>query len=121
MNKVQKDIKALEEHLRLAELGPDAHFFEDVLADNVVLMGPDGEHVAKERVVQAHRSGKGPKFTRVEMRDMKVVDHGSGAAVVTCDGIFEGPQGTTTLRFTRVWVKKRGRWHIVAGSVYGRK
>lgn len=50
----------------------------------------DGEP-AKAKVVAAHRPGAGPKFTKVEMSDFKIVDHGD-AAVVTCKGSYEGPQ-----------------------------
>jgi hypothetical protein len=38
-----------------------------------------------------HVNFRDPKFTRVEMSDMKILDHGT-AAVVTCRGTFEGPQ-----------------------------
>lgn len=80
-------------------------------------MAQDGQPAfAKSQVVDAHQPGKGPKFTRVEMSDMKIVDHGT-AAVVTCQGIYEGPRGTATLKFMPVWLKKSYRWQIVAGSV----
>lgn len=117
MSTVQSEIAALEERLRLAELGPDPKFFEEALADDVVLVSPDGQpSFAKSRVVEAHQPGKGPKFTRVEMSDMKIVDHGT-AAVVTCRGTYEGPHSSVTLGFMRVWLKKDNRWQIVAGFV----
>jgi hypothetical protein len=49
MNSVRQEIEALEERLRPAELGPDRQPF-----------------CAKQKVVEAHRPGKGPKFTRAE-------------------------------------------------------
>lgn len=58
----------------------------------------------------------GAKFTRVEMSDMKIIDHGT-AAVVTCRGIYEGPRASASLKFMRVWLKKNNRWKIVAGSI----
>ena len=106
-----QEIASLEEQLREAELGPDAEFFEQVLHDEALL---DGQQL-KARVVEAHRPGKGPKFTRVEMSDMHIIDHGD-AAVVTCKGTYEGPQGTFTLQFMRVWKKTAGRWQIIAGT-----
>lgn len=107
------EIMALEERLRQAELGPDPTFFEEYLADDVVL---DGQQL-KAKVVEAHRpgSGKGQKFTKVEMSDFKLVEHGP-AVVVTCQGHYEGPQFTGTLKFMRVWLKEDGRWRIIAGS-----
>jgi ketosteroid isomerase-like protein len=117
MSPVQIEIAALEERLRLAELGPDPKVFEEALADDAVLVAQDGQpSFAKSKVVEAHQPGRGGKFTRVEMRDMKIVDHGV-AAVVTCQGTYEGPQFSGTLKFMRVWLKKDNRWQIVAGSI----
>jgi uncharacterized protein (TIGR02246 family) len=117
MSTVQQEIASLEERLRLAELGPDPEFFEEVLADDAVMVSEEGQFAfAKSKVVEAHQPGKSPKFTRVEMSDMHILDHGA-AAVVTCQGLFEAPGTKVALRFMRVWVKKNGRWQIVAGSI----
>ena len=106
------EIRELENRLRLAELGPDPDFFAQVLADDAVL---DGRQ-AKTQVIEAHRPGKGPKFTKVEMSDLQFFDHGA-AVVVTCSGTYTGPQWSGTLKFMRVWFKKDGRWQIIAASV----
>jgi hypothetical protein len=117
MSTIQTEIAALEERLRLAELGPDPKFFEEALADNAVLVSEEGQpSLAKSKVVEAHQTGKGSKFTRVEMKDMKIIDHGT-AAVVTCQGTYEGPQFSATLKFMRVWLKKDNRWQIIAASI----
>ena len=101
----------------MAELGPDPTFFEEVLADDVVLISQNGDPAfAKRKVIAAHQPGKGPKFTRVEMRNMNIIDHGT-AAVVTCEGTFEAPQSIITLKFMRIWLKRNNRWQIVAGFV----
>lgn len=107
------EIRALEERLRLAELGPDPAFFETHLADDAIL---DGQR-AKAKVVAAHQPGGSAKFTKVEMSDFDIIDHGQ-AAVVLCRGAYEGPKGAFSLKFMRVWVKKDSLWQIVAGSVY---
>ena len=118
MTKTKKEIALLEERLRQAELGPDPETFEDLLAPNVVLVDQSGTPaLAKQKVVEAHRAGKGPKFTRVEMSDVQVTEHGS-VAIVTCTGAFEGPQWSGTLKFMRVWLRKNGRWQVVAGSIH---
>jgi hypothetical protein len=117
MSPVQSEIAGLEERLRLAELGPDPGFFEEVLDEELVIAGEDGQaFFAKSKVVEAHRPGRGPKFTRVEMSDMNIVDHGM-AAVVTCKGTYENAQSSVTLKFMRVWLKKNNCWQIIAGSV----
>ena len=118
MTKVKKEIAVLEERLRLAELGPDPETFEDLLAANVVLVDQSGTPaLAKQKVVEAHRAGNGPKFTSVEVTDLQVTEHGS-VAIVTCAAAFKGPQWSGTLKFMRVWQRKNGRWQIVAGSIH---
>jgi len=113
----EAEIRDLEERLRQAELAPDPHFFEAALADDVILVGQDGTPAhAKARVVAAHRPGGGPKFTKVETRDLQIVDQGT-AAVVTCTSIFEAPSGTFPLKMMRVWLKRDGRWQIIVASV----
>jgi hypothetical protein len=116
LSTVETAIAELEERLRLAELGPDPKFFDEALDENVVLIAEDGQLVSKSKVVDAHRPGKAPKFTRVEMSDMKIIDHGT-AAVVTCRGTNEAPQSSVTLKFMRLWIKKNNGWKIVAGSI----
>jgi ketosteroid isomerase-like protein len=107
MSNAKIEIAALEERLRLAELGPFPAVFEELLADDAILVAQDGQPTfAKAQVVAAHQPGAGPKFTRVVTSDLKIVDHGS-VAVVTCNGHYEGPQFTGTLKFMRVWMMKK--------------
>jgi ketosteroid isomerase-like protein len=114
VNAVQPEIADLEERLRLAELGPDPKFFEETMADDIVMIDATGEpDLAKSKVVNAHRPGNGAKFTRVEMTDFVIHDHGS-TAVVTCTGTYESPTSTVTLKFMRTWAKNDDRWQIVA-------
>jgi hypothetical protein len=118
MATAEVEITDLEERLRLAELGPDPQFFEEMLADDAVLVADNGQpSITKARVVEAHQPGKSPKFTRVEMSDTNIFDHGT-AVVVTCKGAYETPHSTITLKFMRVWLKKNGRWGIIAASVF---
>ena len=116
MSSVQEDIIALEERLRAAELGPDPTVFEELLADDAVLVTQDGNSSAKSKVVEAHQPGNGPQFTNVEMSDLQIIDHGA-AAVVTCKGAYTTADASFSMTFMRVWVRKNDRWQIVAGSV----
>jgi translation initiation factor 6 (eIF-6) len=50
-------------------------------------------------------------------KEIAALDQLGTAAVVTCKGKFEGPQFSGTLKFMRVWLKKRDRWRIIAGSI----
>jgi hypothetical protein len=106
------EIIALEERLRQAELGPDPAFFEAMVADEAII---DGQPI-KAKIVAAHRPGGGPKFTKVEVSDFEIADHGT-AAVVTCTGTYDGPQWSGSLKFMRVWLKRNRRWQIIAASI----
>ena len=46
----------------------------------------------------------------------KIVDHGN-AAVVTCEGVYEGPGKSPGLTFMSAWLKKDGRWQFSAAAV----
>jgi len=116
MSPAQIEIATLEERLRLAELGPDPSVFAELLSDDVVLVAQDGSAFDKSMVIEAHQPGMGPKFSRVTLSGMEIVDHGI-AAVVRCRGTYESQHSSFTLKFMRVWLKKDGRWQIVAGSV----
>lgn len=117
MNTNEIEIAALEDRLRVAELAPDADVFAELLADHAVLIGEDGvPFLAKAKIVEAHRPGKGPQFTRVEITDLKIVPH-DHAAVVTCKGTYYTGETSMTLKFMRVWLKSGNRWQIIAGSV----
>lgn len=111
------EVAELEERLRQAELRPDPVFFEQVLADDAIVVDEDGRSsMAKRKVVAAHENGNGPRFTSVEVRNMKIIDHGA-VAVVTCEATYDGLETQATLQMMRVWAKKDGRWQIVAASV----
>jgi hypothetical protein len=117
LGNVQLEVQELEARLRQAELGPDPEFFEEMLDDKAVLVTEDGlPFLAKAKIVEAHRPGNGPKLTRVEMSNMEITEQ-ENAAVVTCRGTYEHRGGTVTLKFMRVWLRKKSGWKIVAGSV----
>lgn len=114
---VKSEVAALEERLKQAELGPDPTFFEQYLDDELVIVSNGEVSSPKAKIVEAHQPGKGQKFTRVEMTDMQIVEHGT-TAVVTCKGHFETDNGVShDLKFMRVWAKKNNCWKIVAGTI----
>lgn len=115
---VSTEISALEERLRLAELGPDPTVFEELLDDNVVLFDQRGTRITKRQVVKAHCAGAAPKFTAVTMHDLIIFEHGKDAAVVSCKGEYESDRVKFFLTFLRFWLKKNRAWRIVAAAIY---
>lgn len=116
MSSVISEIRALEEKLRLAELGPDHTFFERHVDDEMVFVAGGQASQPKQHIVEAHKPGNERKFTAVKMTETTIVDHGH-TAIVTCTGAYEGPSGTHVLKFMRVWAKLPDGWKIVAGSL----
>lgn len=116
---IQQEIAALEEQLRLAELGPDPAFFVATLSDDVVLVQNGNEQLTKQQVVDGHRPHGGPKFVDVQTRDLRIVEHGD-TAVVSCEGVFTLPDGKiVSLDVMRVW-HRADRWQIIAASIIKR-
>lgn len=120
MTSIKDQILALEESLRQAELGPDPSWFEKHLDDDMVFVADGKVACPKPMIVEAHRpnSGKGQKFTSVEMSNLNITEQGPAAAVVTCTGRYESDQGTHVLNYLRVWVKKGDTWTVVAASMF---
>ena len=115
---VQSEISALEERLRIAELGPDPSVFSELLDDQMVILDDSGNPVlAKAMVVAAHHPGRGPKFRDVRIEDLRITDHAT-TATVTCRGTYKTADATFILKFLRVWVKKAEGWRIVAGAIH---
>src|SRR5277367_1869466 len=73
-------------------------FLRNTLMDNMVFVAGGQASKPNRQIVEAHRPGKGEKFTSVEMTEMTIIDQGA-AAVVTCQGTYEGPGGTHVLKF----------------------
>lgn len=55
------------------------------------------------------------EVTSVEMSDFETEDHGN-AVIVLCKGKYVGPQWSGALKFMRIWLKKDGRWKIIAAT-----
>jgi ketosteroid isomerase-like protein len=114
----KSEIEKLEEELRQAELGPDAAFFERHIDDAMVFVASGQASKPKKQIVEAHKPGQGQGFSRVEMTEMEIIDHGN-TAVVICTGQFDGDRGAFELKFMRVWAKSETGWKIVAGAMIG--
>jgi hypothetical protein len=113
---VQKEISALEEKLKQADLTNDPDILEELLADDAVLTGADGKPFTKAFVVERHHPKGEKKFTRFEATDFKIQDLGE-VAIVTVRLDLAGKGFEIVLRNTRVWARRRGRWQIVAGHM----
>lgn len=115
----QQEILDLEERLKQADVVSDPEFLDAVLIDGFYFTGPGGNIYTKEQVLQAHRPAGRRKFSRYETSDIRLQDLGDTVvATLRLDfTVQDHDHGHDhSLRYTRVWMRREGRWQIVAGS-----
>jgi ketosteroid isomerase-like protein len=127
----EKDILRHEERLIQAKRGLDLEALETIYADDLLLSGVMGEPTCGKAAVleearrgtaeraQALSSGQ-PMTMSADNQDMKIIAHGDAAVtnyrfVVTIKG--PGVDIQRRYRQTNVWLKRDGRWQIVAGHM----
>ena len=108
----------IEQELVNGLLAGDASPFERYLADTSVFTDPDGTVMDKSRILNDIKSGD-LKFQSSKPDDMKVRVYGDMAVATygsTDKGSYKGKDISGRFRWTDVFVKRNGRWEIVAGQ-----
>jgi Domain of unknown function (DUF4440) len=121
MTDTEREILGCEARIRLADASPQpdtSSILNDLLSENAVLVGPQGQIFTKSFILDAHRPPKKVLFDDVRVTEMVVRDLGTAAAV-SCRAEFQRAGQTFSLRCTRVWHRENGNWRIVLGTVTG--
>ncbi len=108
----------IEQELLDALLKGDTSAGERYLADTFTFTAPDGNVQDKARFIADVKSGD-LKIESSKNEDMKVQVHGDTAVVTyrsTDKGNYKGNDLSGQYRWTDVFVKRNGRWQIVAGQ-----
>ncbi len=108
----------IEQELLDALLKGDTSAGERYLADAFTFTAPDGTVQDKARFIADVKSGD-LKIESSTNEDMKVQVHGDAAVVTyrsTDKGSYKGSDLSGQYRWTDVFVKRNGRWQIVAGQ-----
>ncbi len=119
MTNTEQEILACEERITEADASHESdtsHILDELLADDVLLVGPNGQHFTKKFILDAHRPPKKQPFEKVQVTEMLIKDLGD-FALVNCRGEFTLQEQAFSLRFTRVWHRANGRWRVVSGTV----
>lgn len=127
----EKDILHHEERLIQAKRALDLEALEAMYADDLLLSGVMGEPTCgKAAVLEEARRGAAERAQAVssgqpismsaDNQDMKIIAHGDTAVanyrfVVTIKG--PGMDIQRRYRQANVWLKRDGRWQIVAGHM----
>ncbi len=99
-----------------ASLRRDADFSLRTLAEDYVAITPLGTVTTKQETISARRSGQ-LRYESMNVTDMVVRLYGD-TAVVTARADVKGHQlgedFSGPYRYTRVWVRRNGRWQTVS-------
>ena len=113
---LRQQILDLERQAREATLKRDPEFSERTLSDDYVAITPLGQVINKTDTVSARRSGQ-LRYDSIDISDMVVRLYGNTAVVTAraeVRGRDLGEEFNGPYRYTRVWVKRNGRWQTVS-------
>jgi len=107
-----REILELERQSKDAAVHRDPEFSQRTLADDYVAITPLGQVITKGDTVAARKSGQ-LRYDSIEINDVVVRVYGNTAIVTAranVKGIDLGEEFNGAYRFTRVWVRRNGRW-----------
>jgi ketosteroid isomerase-like protein len=111
-----REIVDIERQAKEASLRRDPEFPQRMLADDYVAISPLGQITTKKDAISARRSGQ-LRYDNIDVSDMVVRLYGD-TAIVTARADVKGHQlgedFSGPYRYTRVWVRRSGRWQAVS-------
>jgi ketosteroid isomerase-like protein len=116
------EIVACEAALRVAQLEADVASLAQLIADDLLFTGPDGQLGTKAQDLEAHRSGV-VRFRAHDPEELRIRRVGSDVAVAALRAQLTvevaGAPVRGTYRYTRVWAREgaSGAWRVVGGHV----
>ena len=113
---IKQEIESLEEERNRAVLSGDAAALDRMTADDYTFITLRGELRTKVEIVKGFQSGSF-KYESRTISDLNVRVYGDAAVVTgrsTQKGMENGKNYSGDYRFTRVYVKQKGRWVTVA-------
>jgi ketosteroid isomerase-like protein len=115
------EIVALEAQIRAAQLGADVSALDQLIAEELLFTGPDGQLGTKAQDLSAHGSGA-VRFRAHEPEELRVRRVGADVAVSALRARLSvevaGALVRGTYRYTRVWAREGGGpWRVVGGHV----
>jgi ketosteroid isomerase-like protein len=114
-NEAEEELLKLEEAFAEAIVRNDLEGIGRLVADDWIIIDPNGEIVDRARFFNVIKSGA-LTHHMMESEDFRVRVYGDSAVVtgVTCTkGKFMGQEFSTQERATDVFVKRDGRWQCV--------
>lgn len=116
---LEAEIVARESALLRAMTTNDVALLDDLLHDDLLFNGPDGQTGTKAQDLANYRSG-GIQLRRAEASDRLVSAIGDDVVVavtVALEGSYLGVRVDGRYRYLRVWKRCAGAWRVIGGSV----
>jgi ketosteroid isomerase-like protein len=113
---VEQTLRQLDQERIQAQIGADVAALDRLYAEDFIGIGPSGTVRRKAQVIADFTSGR-LRFQSITTDDVQWRVYGD-TAVETGRSIMNGQDRGKAVprdnRFTRVWVKRQGRWQLVA-------
>ena len=119
---VEQAIRQLDNERIQAQIGADAVALDRIYAEDFIGAGPSGTVRTKAQVISDFTSGA-LKFQSIATEKVQVRVYENTAVetgLSTMVGQDKGKAVPRDTRFTRVWVKQRGHWRLVANHYSSR-
>ena len=113
---VDQVIRQVDHERIQAQIGADAVALERIYADDFIGIGPSGTVRTKAQVIADFTSGD-LRFQSITTDDVQVRVYGNTAVETgrsTMIGQDKGKAVPRDNRFSRVWIRQRGRWQLVS-------
>jgi uncharacterized protein (TIGR02246 family) len=113
---VVEKIRSLDEERIQAQIHADARALDRIYADDFIGIGPSGTVRTKPQVL-ADFTSHDLKFQSITTDDVRIRVYGNTVVETgrsTMVGQDKGKVVPRDNRFTRVWVRRQGRWRLVA-------
>jgi ketosteroid isomerase-like protein len=113
---VEEEIKKMEKDRAAAVVKGDVAVMEGLTSDDYIFINANGQLSGKAETMNNIKTGV-IKLTANEVSDLKVRVYGDTAVVTgksTAKGTIGGRELKGPVLFTRVYVKKNGKWQSVA-------
>jgi ketosteroid isomerase-like protein len=116
---VEQAVMQMEEQLRAAVEKSDTKAYARIVGDDYVFTNQDAIVRNKAQMISAYASGN-LKYESLKLDEIKVHPYGDVAVVTgrsTAKAQDNGKDISGTTRYTRVYVKRQGRWQLVATQI----
>jgi ketosteroid isomerase-like protein len=113
---VEREIEKLETERAAAVVKGDVATLDKETSDDYTFISANGQMSDKSQTLNSIKSGD-TKLTADDLSDLRVRVYGDTAVVTgkaDVKGTVRGQNAPGQILFTRVYVKKYGRWHSVA-------